>query len=90
MLFRTVLSNLTVLRYVKYVDSLSKDLSDAMGIAQETAAKQQHRQAGIYNRNVKGADIITGDQVVLLANKTKVAKGKLLIDGSQRFILLLT
>ncbi len=58
------------------MDTLVKDLKEAMVIAQEHATKEQKRQAALYNRRVKGLAIDVGDHV-LLANKTERGKRKI-------------
>ncbi len=52
----------------KYVQSLGKDLREAMQLAQQNASKQQNKQAEHYNRKCKGHTLELGDRV-LLANK---------------------
>lgn len=60
--------------YDKFVDTLIKDLKEAMVIAQEHATKKPKRQAALYNRQVKG---LTINYHVLLANKTERGKRKI-------------
>lgn len=74
-LFRTVLSDPTVMSYDKYVQSLTNDLKEAMVIAQEHATKEQNRHTQLYNKRVKGSNIDVGDRV-LLANKKERGKRK--------------
>lgn len=74
-LFRTVLNDSSVTSYDKYVESLTKDLREAMVVAQEHATKEQNRHARLYNRKVKGSDIVVGDRV-LLANRREKGKRK--------------
>ncbi len=75
-LFRSVLNDQNVVSYDKFVDTLVKDLKEAMVIAQEHATKEQKRQAALYNRRVKGLAIDVGDHV-LLANKAERGKRKI-------------
>ncbi|XP_051749009.1 uncharacterized protein LOC127512276 [Ctenopharyngodon idella] len=74
-LFRSVLNDQNVISYDKFVDTLVKDLKEAMVIAQQHATKAQKRHAALYNRRVKGLTIDVGDQV-LLANKAERGKRK--------------
>uniref|UniRef100_A0A8C1XJY0 Gypsy retrotransposon integrase-like protein 1 n=1 Tax=Cyprinus carpio TaxID=7962 RepID=A0A8C1XJY0_CYPCA len=74
-LFRSVLNDQNLISYDKYVDTLVKDLREAMVIAQKHATKEQKRHAALYNRRVKGFSIDVGDQV-LLANKAERGKRK--------------
>lgn len=75
MMFRSVLSDSTSSDYSKYVSTLSKDLSEAMHIAQKLASKEQHRHAVLYNRKTKGSNIEVSDRV-LLANRAERGKKK--------------
>uniref|UniRef100_A0A673JUV2 Gypsy retrotransposon integrase-like protein 1 n=1 Tax=Sinocyclocheilus rhinocerous TaxID=307959 RepID=A0A673JUV2_9TELE len=79
MMFRSVLSDSTSTNYSKYVSSLSKDLSEAMNIAQKLASKEQQRHAVLYNRKAKGSDIDVSDRV-LLANHAERGKKKKIAD----------
>uniref|UniRef100_A0A3B1IZV0 Gypsy retrotransposon integrase-like protein 1 n=1 Tax=Astyanax mexicanus TaxID=7994 RepID=A0A3B1IZV0_ASTMX len=74
-MFKSVLHDPCVADYNKYVASLSKDLKEAMLIAQKHAEKEQSRHAEIYNRKVKGPSIEVNDRM-LLANKTERGKRK--------------
>lgn len=60
----------------KYVQSLGRDLREAMTLAQAHANKQQNKQADGYNRKVKGHSVEVGDRV-LLANKGERGRRKL-------------
>lgn len=75
-LFRSALHDSTVTGYDKYVESLISDLKQAMVVAQEHAAKEQHRHTLLYNRRIKGSNIEIGTRV-LLANKKERGKKKL-------------
>ena len=59
--------------YDKYVASLTRDLKEAMVIAQEHVTKQQYRHTELYNRRVTGPTIEVGDRM-LLANKREGKK----------------
>ncbi|XP_047658776.1 uncharacterized protein LOC113637785 [Tachysurus fulvidraco] len=74
-LFRSVLNDQNVISYDKFVDTLVRDLKEAMVIAQQQVMKEQKRHAARYNRRVKGLAIGVGDQV-LLANKAERGKRK--------------
>lgn len=74
-LFRTVLNDSAVVSYDKYVVSLTKDLKDAMLIAQAHVTKEQHRHTELYNKRAKGPAIDIGDRV-LVANKRERGKRK--------------
>ncbi|KAL1277386.1 hypothetical protein QQF64_024059 [Cirrhinus molitorella] len=74
-LFRSVLNDPAVSSCDKFVNTLVKDLKEALLIAQKHATKEQKRHTELYNRRVKGLDIEIGDQV-LLANKTERGKKK--------------
>lgn len=74
-LFRNVLSDPAVTSYDKYILSLSKDLKEALAIAQDHATKEQHRHTQLYNKRAKGSTIAVGDRV-LLANKKERGKKK--------------
>lgn len=76
LLFGSVLQNDQAVDYDTYVQSLMRDLAEAMRVAQVSAAKQQRRQADLYNGRVKGASVEVGDRV-LLANKGERGKRKL-------------
>lgn len=58
----------------KYVQSLGRDLREAMSLAQAHGDKQQHKQADVYNRKVHSVNV--GDRVSL-ANKGKRGRRKL-------------
>lgn len=60
----------------KYVESLSRDLKDALAVAEANTSKEQSHQAHMYNRKNKGVRIEVGDRV-LLANKSERGKRKL-------------
>ncbi|XP_043962816.1 uncharacterized protein LOC122825455 [Gambusia affinis] len=74
-LFKNILQDPEIGGYDKYVLSLTKDLQDAMVIAQNHANKEQDRQAGLYNRQIKGKSIGVGDRV-LVSNKRERGKRK--------------
>ncbi|KAL7862550.1 hypothetical protein SRHO_G00139910 [Serrasalmus rhombeus] len=75
LMFKNILKDPEVSSYDSYVISLTKDLKDAMVIAQQHADKEQHRQEQNYNRRVKGSQITVGDRV-LVANKRERGKRK--------------
>ncbi|KAL7839961.1 hypothetical protein SRHO_G00266190 [Serrasalmus rhombeus] len=75
LMFKNILKDPEVSSYDSYVVSLTKDLKDAMVIAQQHADKEQHRQEQNYNRRVKGSQITVGDRV-LVANKRERGKRK--------------
>lgn len=60
----------------KYVESLSRDLKDALAVAEANTSKEQSHQAHMYNCKNKGVRIEVGDRV-LLANKSERGKRKL-------------
>lgn len=74
-LFKNILRDPEISSYDKYVLSLTKDLQEAMAIAQGHADKEQGRQAGLYNRHTKGQSICVGDRV-LVSNKRERGKRK--------------
>lgn len=75
-IFGSVLDDSDVMDYDQYVQSLRKDLAEAMDIAQAVASKQLRRHTDLYNRKVRGAPVEVGDRV-LLANKGERGKKKL-------------
>lgn len=74
-LFRNILKDPEIGTYDSYVLSLTKDLQEAMAIAQTHADKEQGRQAELYNRRAKGKSISAGDRV-LVSNKRGRGKQK--------------
>lgn len=72
-LFKNILKDPEISSYDHYVVSLTKDLQEAMAIAQEHVNKGQNRQAEFYNRRVKGKLITVGDRI-LLSNKRERGK----------------
>lgn len=64
-MFRSILKDPDISSYDSYVASLTKDLQEAMLVAQTHADKEQSRQAEIYNRRAKGAHIDVGDRVLV-------------------------
>ncbi|KAJ8009202.1 hypothetical protein DPEC_G00086450 [Dallia pectoralis] len=74
-LFKNILRDPEISSYDRYVVSLTKDLQEAMAIAQEHANKEQNRQAELYNRRGKGKLIAVGDRV-LVSNKRERGKRK--------------
>lgn len=68
LMFESVLLNEETVGIDKYVQSLKRDLCEAMKIAQSHSEKQQHKQAEMYNKRIKGQSVDIG-QRVLLANK---------------------
>lgn len=67
-LFESVILDDGTVDVSKYVQSLGKDLREAMSLAQLNAHQQQSKQAEYYNRKCKGHSLELGDRV-LLANK---------------------
>ncbi|XP_038841435.1 xylosyltransferase 1-like [Salvelinus namaycush] len=74
--FGSVIENPEVVDYDQFVQSLRRDLKEAMNTAQASAAKQLKRHADLYDRRVRGAPVEIGDRV-LLANKGERGKRKL-------------
>lgn len=75
-LFESVILDDGTVDVSKYVQSLGKDLREAMSLAQLNAHQQQSKQAEYYNRKCKGHSLELGDRV-LLANKGQKGKRKL-------------
>uniref|UniRef100_A0A3B3YZK9 Gypsy retrotransposon integrase-like protein 1 n=1 Tax=Poecilia mexicana TaxID=48701 RepID=A0A3B3YZK9_9TELE len=75
-IFGSVLSVSEVVDYDRYVESLRKDLREAMAVAQSTATTQLQRHTELYNRRVRGVPVEVNDRV-LLANKGERGKRKL-------------
>lgn len=75
-IFKSVLRDDLNVSLPKYVESLSRDLKDALAVAKTNASKEQSHQARVYNRRNKGVNIEVGDRV-LLANKSERGKRKL-------------
>ncbi len=76
LMFESVLLNGETVDIDKYVQSLRRDLCEAMKLAQSHSEKQQRRQAEMYNKRSKGQPVDIG-QRVLLANKGERGKKKL-------------
>lgn len=76
MLSGEVLYDPEVVDYDVFVQSLRKDLQEAIKAAQASASRQLRRHADLYNRKVRGAPVEVGDRV-LLANKGERGKRKL-------------
>ena len=74
-LFKNILKDPEISNYDHYVVSLTKDLQEAMAIAQGHVNKEQNRQAEFYNRRTKGKLIAVGDRV-LVSNKRERGKRK--------------
>lgn len=75
-MFHNVERDNDVTDYDSYVKSMRDDLKEALASAQANANLSQQRQADLFNRGVKGADIEEGDQV-LLANRCVRGRRKL-------------
>ncbi|KAL2089297.1 hypothetical protein ACEWY4_013985 [Coilia grayii] len=60
-LFKNVLRDPEISSYNRYVVSLTKDLQEAMAIAQRHVNKEQNCQAELYNRREKGKQIAVGE-----------------------------
>ena len=65
-----------VVDYDEYIESLTRDLREAMETVQVSTTKQLKRHAGLYNRKIRGAPVEVSDRV-LLANKGELGKRKL-------------
>lgn len=74
-LFRSVLSDLVITCYDRYVVSLREDLKKAMVIARTRATQEKCRHSQLYNRRVKGSRIEVGDRA-LVANRKERGKQK--------------
>lgn len=75
-IFGSVLSDPEMVDYDHYVESLQKDMREAMVITQSTATKQLQCHTELYNRRVHGVPVEVND-MVLLANKGESGKRKL-------------
>lgn len=75
-MFESVLLDGDTVDVDKYVQSLGKDLREAVTLAQKHADKQQSRQAVLYNLKLKGHSVEKGDRV-LLANEWERGKKRL-------------
>ena len=75
-LFKNILKDPEISNYDNYVVSLTKDLQEAMAIAQGHVNREQDRQAEFYNRRTKGKLIAVGDRV-LVSNKRERGKRKI-------------
>ena len=71
-LFKNILKDPEVSNYDSYVVSLTRDLQEAMVIAQGHVDKEQCRQAELYNRRVRGSSITAS----LVSNKRERGKRK--------------
>lgn len=76
MLFGEVLHDSEVVDYDVFVQSLRRDLQEAMKAAQASASRQLRRHADLYNRKISGAPVEVGDHV-LLTNKGERGRRKL-------------
>lgn len=56
-IFSSVLDNPEVADYDRYIQTLQKDLIEAMGIAQTMVSKQLQWHADLYNQKVHGAPV---------------------------------
>ena len=74
-LFKNILKDPEIGSYDSYVVSLTKDLQEAMAIAQGHVDREQGLQAELYNRHAKGKSISAGDRV-LVSNKRERGKRK--------------
>lgn len=75
-IFGSVLDDPEVVDYDRYIESLRRDMREAMYVAQTVATKQLQRHTNLYNRRVRGAPVDIDDRV-LLANKGERGKRKL-------------
>lgn len=76
MLFGEVLHDLEVVDYDVFIQSLRRDLQEAMKAAQASDNRQLRRHADLYNRKIRGYLMEVGD-CVLLANKGERGRRKL-------------
>lgn len=76
LMFKSVLLDGDTVDMDTYVESLGRDLREAMVLAQANTEKQQRRQTELYDRKTKGQPVVVGDRV-LLANKGERGKKKL-------------
>ncbi|KAL4000643.1 microtubule-associated protein 11 [Sarotherodon galilaeus] len=77
-IFGSVIEHQDIMDYDRYVQTLRRDLKEAMDLAQEVARKNLKRHTDLYNRKVQGAPVVIGDRV-LLANKKGHGKRKLAV-----------
>ncbi|CAI5673998.1 unnamed protein product [Oreochromis niloticus] len=77
-IFGSVIEHQDIMDYDRYVQTLRRDLKEAMDLAQEVARKNLKRHMDLYNRKVQGAPVVIGDHV-LLANKKGHGKRKLAV-----------
>lgn len=75
-MFHNVERDNDITDYDSYVKRMRDDLKEALASAQVNANYSQQRQADLFNRGIKGADIEEGDQV-LLANRCVRGRRKL-------------
>ncbi|CAI5657640.1 unnamed protein product [Oreochromis niloticus] len=75
-IFGSVIEHQDIMDYDRYVQTLWRDLKEAMDLAQEVARKNLKHHTDLYNRKVRGAPVVIGDRV-LLANKKGRGKRKL-------------
>lgn len=61
-IFKSALDNPDVEDYDDYIQSLGKDLKDAMDIAQAMATKQLQHHTDLFNRKVHGEPVEVGEQ----------------------------
>lgn len=73
--FKNIFKDSKISGYDEYVLSLTKDLQEAMAIAQNHVDKDQDRQAGFYDHHTNGKSICVGD-CVLISNKHERGKRK--------------
>lgn len=70
-MFGSALRNDDVQTYDEYVDTLQRDLREAIRIAQGNTTGAQRRQAKEYNKKSKGVVLEVGDRVLLVNKKEK-------------------
>ncbi|KAK0144034.1 Pro-Pol polyprotein [Merluccius polli] len=76
-MFGSVIMDDQVVDYDDYVQSLRRDLAEAVRVAQVSTTKQQEKQTDYYNKRFKGAVV-----------EAKEEKGNWLIAGKTAFTLL--
>ncbi|CAI5694737.1 unnamed protein product [Oreochromis niloticus] len=57
-IFGSVIEHQDIMDYNRYVQTLRRDLKEAMDLAQEVARKNLKRHTDLYNRKVRGAPVV--------------------------------
>lgn len=60
-IFKSVLRDDLNVSFPEYVESLNRDLKDALAVAKANASKEQSHEACMYDRRNKGVNIEVGD-----------------------------